>query len=167
MAFDVNLYENLSFDEKYEVFLEELENYLSKEEDPIANLSNSSAFVYAFFPNINWSGFYLLKGEELVLGPFCGMPATTRIAIGNGVCGASVERKEKIVVGNVCEFPNHISCDVRSKSEVVIPLTKEGKIYGVLDIDSAILDRFSDKEVEILEKALEIVNKYVDYEKII
>jgi len=167
MAFDVVLYENLPFEEKYKAFLEELEGYLSQETDPIANLANGSAFIYTFFQNINWSGFYLLKHNQLVLGPFCGMPATTRIDIGNGVCGAAVERKETIIVGNVCEFPGHIACDVRSKSEVVIPLIRDNKIYGVLDIDSAVFDRFSDKEVEILEKAVDIINKYVDYEKII
>lgn len=166
MAFNVDLYKDLSFNEKYSAFLEELEGYLSKERDPIANLANASAFISAFFDEINWSGFYLLKNNELVLGPFCGMPATTRIQIGNGVCGAAVERKEKIVVENVCEFPGHITCDVRSKSEVVIPLTKDNKIYGVLDIDSAVYSRFSSEEVAILEKAVSIINKYTDYEKI-
>lgn len=166
MAFNIDLYKDLSFNEKYSAFLEELEGYLSKESDPIANLANASAFISAFFDEINWSGFYLLKNNELVLGPFCGMPATTRIQTGNGVCGTAVERKEKIVVENVCEFPGHITCDVRSKSEVVIPLIKNEKIYGVLDIDSAVYSRFSPEEVEILEKAIDIINKYTDYEKI-
>lgn len=95
MAFNITLYKDLSFKEKYSAFLEELEGYLSKESDPIANLANASAFISAFFDDINWSGFYLLKNNELVLGPFCGMPATTRIQIGSGVCGTAVERKEK------------------------------------------------------------------------
>ena len=166
MAFNITLYKDLSFKEKYSAFLEELEGYLSKESDPIANFANASAFISAFFDDINWSGFYLLKNNELVLGPFCGMPATTRIQIGSGVCGTAVERKEKIVVENVCEFPGHITCDVRSKSEVVIPLIKNKNIYGVLDIDSAVYSRFSLEEVEILEKAIDIINKYTDYEKI-
>ena len=166
MAFNAELYKDLNFKEKYSAFLNEIEEYLSKESDPIANLANASAFITAFFDEINWCGFYLLKKNELVLGPFCGMPATTRIQIGNGVCGTSVERKEKIVVENVCEFPGHITCDVRSKSEVVIPLIKNEKIYGVLDIDSAVYSRFSSEEVEILEKAVAIINKYTDYEKI-
>ena len=164
MAFNAELYKDLNFKEKYSAFLNEIEEYLSKESDPIANLANASAFISAFFDEINWCGFYLLKKNELVLGPFCGMPATTRIQIGNGVCGTSVERKEKIVVENVCEFPGHITCDV--KSEVVIPLIKDEKIYGVLDIDSAVYSRFSSEEVEILEKAVAIINKYTDYEKI-
>lgn len=108
MAFNAELYKDLNFKEKYSAFLNEIEEYLSKESDPIANLANASAFISAFFDEINWCGFYLLKKNELVLGPFCGMPATTRIQIGNGVCGTSVERKEKIVVENVCEFPGHI-----------------------------------------------------------
>ena len=165
MAFNAELYKDLNFKEKYSAFLNEIEEYLSKESDPIANLANASAFISAFFDEINWCGFYLLKKNELVLGPFCGMPATTRIQIGNGVCGTSVERKEKIVVENVCEFPGHITCDVR-KSEVVIPLIKNEKIYGVLDIDNAVYSRFSSEEVEILEKAVAIINKYTDYEKI-
>ena len=127
---------------------------------------NAELYKDLNFKEKYWCGFYLLKKNELVLGPFCGMPATTRIQIGNGVCGTSVERKEKIVVENVCEFPGHITCDVRSKSEVVIPLIKDEKIYGVLDIDSAVYSRFSSEEVEILEKAVAIINKYTDYEKI-
>ena len=138
MAFDIDSYNNLDFDTKTQVFLKDLEGYLSKETDIIANLANTAAFISAFFENINWSGFYLLKGNQLVLGPFCGMPATTRIDIGRGVCGTSFEKGETLVVDNVCEFPGHIACDIRSKSEVVIPLIKNGKKYGVLDIDSGI-----------------------------
>ena len=95
MAFDIDSYNNLDFDTKTQVFLKDLEGYLSKETDIIANLANTAAFISAFFENINWSGFYLLKGNQLVLGPFCGMPATTRIDIGRGVCGTSFE-KEKL-----------------------------------------------------------------------
>ena len=127
MAFDIDSYNNLDFDTKTQVFLKDLEGYLSKETDIIANLANTAAFISAFFENINWSGFYLLKGNQLVLGPFCGMPATTRIDIGRGVCGTSFEKGETLVVDNVCEFPGHIACDIRSKSEVVIPLIKDGK----------------------------------------
>ena len=143
MAFDIDSYNNLDFDTKTQVFLKDLEGYLSKETDIIANLANTAAFISAFFENINWSGFYLLKGNQLVLGPFCGMPATTRIDIGRGVCGTSFEKGETLVIDNVCEFPGHIACDIRSKSEVVIPLIKDGKKYGVLDIDSGIYSRFS------------------------
>ena len=166
MAFDIDSYNNLDFDTKTQVFLKDLEGYLSKETDIIANLANTAAFISAFFENINWSGFYLLKGNQLVLGPFCGMPATTRIDIGRGVCGTSFEKGETLVVDNVCEFPGHIACDIRSKSEVVIPLIKDGKKYGVLDIDSGIYSRFSKSDVKILEKVLEILYKYTNFENL-
>ena len=166
MAFDIDSYNNLDFDTKTQVFFKDLEGYLSKETDIIANLANTAAFISAFFENINWSGFYLLKGNQLVLGPFCGMPATTRIDIGRGVCGTSFEKGETLIVDNVCEFPGHIACDIRSKSEVVIPLIKDGKKYGVLDIDSEIYSRFSKNDVKILEKVLEILYKYTNFENL-
>ena len=165
MAFDINNYKNSDLDYKTKIFFEDLERYLSKENDLIANLANTAAFISAFFDNINWSGFYLLKENQLVLGPFCGMPATTRIDIGKGVCGTAFEKGETLVVDNVCEFPGHIACDIRSKSEVVIPLVKNGKKYGVLDIDSSVYSRFSKEDVEILIKVLEILYKYTDFEK--
>ena len=143
MAFDIDNYKNSDLDYKTKIFFEDLERYLSKENDMVANLANTAAFISAFFDNINWSGFYLLKENQLVLGPFCGMPATTRIDIGKGVCGTAFEKGETLVVDNVCEFPGHIACDIRSKSEVVIPLVKNGKKYGVLDIDSSVYSRFS------------------------
>lgn len=166
MAFDIDSYNNLDFDTKTQVFLKDLEGYLSKETDIIANLANTAAFISAFFENINWSGFYLLKGNQLVLGPFCGMPATTRIDIGRGVCGTAFEKEETLVIDNVCEFPGHIACDIRSKSEVVIPLIINGKKYGVLDIDSGIYSRFSKNDVKILEKVLEILYKYTNFENL-
>lgn len=165
MAFDINNYKNSDLDYKTKIFFEDLERYLSKENDMVANLANTAAFISAFFDNINWSGFYLLKENQLVLGPFCGMPATTRIDIGKGVCGTAFEKGETLVVDNVCEFPGHIACDIRSKSEVVIPLVKNGKKYGVLDIDSSVYSRFSKEDVEILVKVLEILYKYTEFEK--
>ena len=165
MAFDIDNYKNSDLDYKTKIFFEDLERYLSKENDMVANLANTAAFISAFFDNINWSGFYLLKENQLVLGPFCGMPATTRIDIGKGVCGTAFEKGETLVVDNVCEFSGHIACDIRSKSEVVIPLVKNGKKYGVLDIDSSVYSRFSKEDVEILIKILEILYKYTDFEK--
>ena len=163
MAFDIDNYKNSDLDYKTKIFFEDLERYLSKENDMVANLANTAAFISAFFDNINWSGFYLLKENQLV--PFCGMPATTRIDIGKGVCGTAFEKGETLVVDNVCEFPGHIACDIRSKSEVVIPLVKNGKKYGVLDIDSSVYSRFSKEDVEILVKVLEILYKYTEFEK--
>lgn len=165
MAFDIDNYKNSDLDYKTKIFFKDLERYLSKENDMVANLANTVAFISAFFDNINWSGFYLLKENQLVLGPFCGMPATTRIDIGKGVCGTAFEKGETLVVDNVCEFSGHIACDIRSKSEVVIPLVKNGKKYGVLDIDSSVYSRFSKEDVEILVKVLEILYKYTEFEK--
>ena len=125
MAFDIDSYNNLDFDTKTQVFLKDLEGYLSKETDIIANLANTAAFISAFFENINWSGFYLLKENQLVLGPFCGMPATTRIDIGRGVCGTSFEKGETLVVDNVCEFPGHIACDISAYDGVRVPLASD------------------------------------------
>ena len=165
MAFDIDNYKNSDLNYKTKIFFEDLERYLSKENDMVANLANTAAFISAFFDNINWSGFYLLKENQLVLGPFCGMPATTRIDIGKGICGTAFEKGETLVVDNVCEFSGHIACDIRSKSEVVIPLVKNGKKYGVLDIDSSVYSRFSKGDVEILVKVLEILYKYTEFEK--
>ncbi len=164
---NVDLYKKFKVEEKYKIFLEELENYLSKEKDSLANLANSSAFIYVFFENINWSGFYLLKEDELVLGPFCGMPATTRIKIGEGVCGYTAEKREVVVVDNVCEFPGHIACDVRSKSEIVLPIIQDDILCGVLDIDSGVVARFTPLEKETLEAGLEIMLKYIDFKKLV
>ena len=167
MAFNIDLYKNFTVEERYKIFLEELESYLSNEKDALANLANSSALIYAFFKEINWSGFYLLKENELVLGAFCGMPATTRIKLGEGVCGYTAEKREIVVVDNVCEFPGHIACNVRSQSEIVLPIIKDGILYGVLDIDSGIQSRFTTLERDILKKAVEIMLKYIDFNKLI
>ncbi len=167
MEFNIEMYENLNQTEKHNIFLKELEIYLKDETDILANFSNLAAFISVFFENLNWSGFYLYKENELVLGPFCGFPATTRIAVNKGVCGAAFTKQEAIVVASVCDFPGHIACDIRSKSEVVIPLINKGKIYGVLDIDSSIHSRFTDKDVEILEKALELLYRYSDLDKLL
>ena len=112
-------------------------------DDTIANLANVSALLKQRLDDINWVGFYLLKGETLVLGPFQGLPACTTIAKGRGVCGAAVERRQAIRVSDVHEFPGHIACDARSRSELVVPLISNGQVLGVLDIDSPSKDRFS------------------------
>ncbi len=165
MGFNIDFYKDLDKKKKYEYFINDLKEYLEKEEDSLANLSNSASFIYAFLENINWAGFYLLKENQLVLGPFCGLPATSRIDIGKGVCGTAFEKRETIVVGNVCEFPGHITCDVRSKSEIVMPLIKDEKIYGVLDIDSSAYSNFGEEEVEVLEKVMKVIFENVDFEK--
>lgn len=120
----------------------------------IANASNLSSFIIHTIPNLNWAGFYFVDGDELILGPFNGKPACIRIALGNGVCGTAAKNRETIVVENVHAFPGHIACDAASQSEIVIPIVHEGILYGVFDIDSPILNRFSDSEKEYLENCV-------------
>ena len=127
----------------------------------IANLANASALLYEELPQLNWAGFYLLEGDALILGPFQGKPACIRIPMGKGVCGTSVQQRETILVKNVHEFPGHIACDSASNSEIVIPIFNGDNVYGVLDIDSPSLARFTEEDklgleefVRILENAL-------------
>ena len=137
--------------EQYHSLTKQLDALLTGETDYIANLSNASALLNQFLTNINWVGFYILQGEELVLGPFQGLPACVRIPIGRGVCGTAVEKEETMVIKDVHAFPGHIACDAASQSEIVIPLIKEGVVLGVLDIDSPIINRFSKEDQEGLE----------------
>jgi len=137
--------------EQYHSLTKQLDALLTGETDRIANLSNASALLNQFLTNINWVGFYILREDELVLGPFQGLPACVRIPTGRGVCGTAVARKETIVVKDVHEFPGHIACDAASQSEIVIPLIKNGEVIGVLDIDSPIVNRFSKDDQDGLE----------------
>jgi L-methionine (R)-S-oxide reductase len=134
-----------------EDLLSELRAVLAGEPDTIANAANTAALIYARLPRLNWAGFYFLQGETLVLGPFQGLPACTRIPLGRGVCGTAAVRNETIVVADVHEFPGHIVCDSASLSEIVVPLTIAGKLSGVLDIDSPERDRFGPAERALLE----------------
>jgi GAF domain-containing protein len=127
-----------------------VESVLRDEDDPIAALANISAMINFYLDDINWAGFYILKGKELVLGPFQGLPACTRIGEGRGVCGRAVLEGKPLIVADVHEFPGHIACDSASKSEIVIPLFRDGRVYGVLDVDSPSLNRFSDLEAAAL-----------------
>lgn len=132
----------------------QLHALLEDESNVIANLSNASALLDENLDNINWAGFYLWDetDKELVLGPFQGKVACVRIESGKGVCGTAFESKETIVVPDVHEFPGHIACDAASESEIVVPLIKDGKAIGVLDIDAPIKDRFSEEDKEVLEE---------------
>jgi GAF domain-containing protein len=129
----------------------ELRALLAGEPDPIANAANTAALIFARLPRLNWAGFYFLQGEVLVLGPFQGQPACTRIPLGRGVCGTAAARQETIVVPDVHEFPGHIACDAASRSEIVVPLNIAGKLSGVLDVDSPEPDRFGAAERALLE----------------
>ncbi|MCJ8009598.1 GAF domain-containing protein [Lederbergia wuyishanensis] len=139
----------------YELVTKQLVALLDGEPNQIANLSNASALLNQFLDRINWVGFYLMENNELVLGPFQGLPACVRIPLGRGVCGTAAANKETIVVADVNLFPGHIACDAASQSEIVIPLIKDGTIIGVLDIDSPEKNRFDELDKEYLEKFVE------------
>jgi L-methionine (R)-S-oxide reductase len=129
--------------ELYRELASQIAAVVEGETDPVANMANAAALIFHSVPRLNWAGFYLLKGGELVLGPFQGKPACVRIAFGRGVVGTSAEKRKVIRVADVNQFPGHIACDTASRSEVVIPLVSEDShLVGVLDIDSPELDRF-------------------------
>lgn len=142
----------MSEEKNYLLLLKQLQALVKDEPDPIANLSNSAALLNQFMDRINWVGFYLLKNSQLVLGPFQGLPACTRLEVGKGVCGTAVQENKTQRVADVHKFPEHIACDVASRSEIVIPLRKNNQIVGVLDIDSPELDRFNELDQIYLEK---------------
>ncbi len=137
--------------------LQELSGLLEGEPDGIATLANASSLLFLHLSDINWLGFYLLRDGELVLGPFQGKPACTRIAVGRGVCGRSFARAETLMVEDVAQFPGHIACDPASRSELVVPLAAGGRLIGVLDCDAPEVGRFGDAERDLLERAARII----------
>ena len=141
----------------YRILNEQLELITQNIPHRIANLANASALIFQSLENLNWAGFYILENNKLVLGPFQGKVACIEIPVGNGVCGSAVAQNRTIVVGNVHEFEGHIACDSQSLSEIVIPIHKNGKVVGVLDIDSPIENRFSDEDSEGLEQFVRII----------
>lgn len=147
--------------ERYSQLAAQLDALIAGEPNATANLSNASALLNQFFDRINWVGFYLMEDGELVLGPFQGLPACIRIPLGRGVCGTVAETGKGLVVPDVNVFPGHIACDAASRSEVVVPLFKDGKVFGVLDIDSPETDRFSDEDLEGLEKIADVLMKHI------
>jgi L-methionine (R)-S-oxide reductase len=134
-----------------------LQAVLTGESDPIANLANAAALLFWSLPAINWAGFYLLKEQELVLGPFQGKIACVRIKLGQGVCGNAAEQRQTLVIPNVHEFPGHIACDSASNSEIVVPIVKNDALIGVLDIDSPEFARFDDNDKTELQKFVQIL----------
>lgn len=141
----------------YQALHGQLEALLHDERDWTANLAQTSALLMQLLPDLNWAGFYLLKGQELVLGPFQGKVACVRIAVGRGVCGTAAARQATVVVPDVHEFPGHIACDSASRSEVVVPLLKDGRLLGVLDLDSPKMGRFDAEDARGLEQAVAII----------
>jgi L-methionine (R)-S-oxide reductase len=123
-----------------------LDALTADEPDAIANMANAAALVWQYLPELNWAGFYRAVGGELVLGPFQGKPACIRIAIGSGVCGTAAAARETQVVADVHAFPGHIACDAASASEIVVPIVHDGRLIGVLDLDSPHAGRFDDED---------------------
>jgi GAF domain-containing protein len=137
--------------EGYRQIYVQLAELFRGEPDFLANAANTASLIYHTLPDVNWVGFYFSRADKLMLGPFQGKPACTRIGIGSGVCGTAAARGETIVVPDVSKFAGHIACDASSKSEIVIPLLNWGKLLGVLDVDSASLARFDEEDREGLE----------------
>ncbi|WP_028558894.1 GAF domain-containing protein [Paenibacillus pinihumi] len=148
-------------EENYELLLKQLQHLIEDEPAPIANLANAAALLNQFLDDVNWVGFYLLEGEDLVLGPFQGLPACTRIPSGKGVCGTAVAKEEAQLVPDVHQFPGHIACDGATNSELVIPLSKDGRTVGVLDVDSPSFERFDQLDLDYLTRFNEILSPYV------
>ncbi len=136
---------------------EQMKSLLEGVEYEISNLANASALIYDSMEELNWAGFYILHDGKLRLGPFQGKIACTEIPVGKGVCGTAVAENRTIVVDNVHEFKGHIACDSASNSEIVIPIHKNGEIYGVLDIDSTSFARFTEEDRAELEKCVRLI----------
>ncbi|ETD70766.1 diguanylate cyclase [Pelistega indica] len=146
----------LSKQKQYEQLVEQLRYLLEGEHNLIANAANMSALVYHQLPDLNWSGFYLFDGSELVLGPFQGKVACVRIALSRGVCGAAASTRETQLVPDVHAFPGHIACDSASQSEIVVPLIKDGQLIGVWDVDSPVLNRFDEEDKKGMQALCEV-----------
>lgn len=149
--------------ELYELVNAQLKALLDNEPDVIPGLSNASALLMTALREINWSGFYLMKRGELLLGPFQGKTACVHIAVGRGVCGTAVLKDETQLVYDVHEFPGHIACDSASRSEIVIPIHYEGRILGVLDIDSPLVGRFDEQDKEGLSAFVTTLEALLDW----
>lgn len=164
--FKLDVIKDMNQEERLKYMLILLKGQLSSEKDNLANISNVTGIIMACVDKLNWAGFYIIRDNELVLGPFQGLPACNRIAIGKGVCGTAVATREVQLIPDVHLFPGHIACDDASNSELVIPIIKENKVFGVLDLDSPIKNRFTELEAEYFVKLVNILNEYIDWSKI-
>ena len=150
----------------YRQLQEHMSALFANERNGLANTANMSALLYEALPNLNWVGFYFLQGRELVLGPFQGKVACVRIALGHGVCGTAAERRETVIVPDVHAFPGHIACDAASRSEIVVPLVQNGRLLGVLDLDSPQLARFDHDDRAGLIAAVDLLLQHTDFSRI-
>jgi L-methionine (R)-S-oxide reductase len=151
----------------YRELQQQLAALFAGERNGLANAANMSALLYEALPNLNWVGFYFLQAGELVLGPFQGKVACVRIALGRGVCGTAAERRETVIVPDVNAFPGHIACDAASRSEIVIPLIKDGRLLGVLDIDSPQIARFDQEDGAGLSAAAALLVQSSDLDRFV
>lgn len=159
--FEIKGTEKLDYEEKLDYIYDFTKSQLKSEDDKIALMSNISAIIMALFKDINWVGFYLVKNNELVLGPFQGLPACTRLKKDTGVCAKSWRDKSPVRVDDVHEFPGHVACDSASNSELVIPLISNEEVFGVLDIDSPLKSRFSKDDEEFFLKLVNLFESHL------
>jgi L-methionine (R)-S-oxide reductase len=151
----------------YREIHDQLAALFADERDALANTANMSALLYEALPNLNWVGFYFLHGRELILGPFQGKVACVRIALGRGVCGTAAERRETLIVPDVHAFPGHIACDSASRSEIVVPLVQNGRLLGVLDVDSPRPARFDEEDGAGLKSVVALLLRCSDLGRLV
>jgi len=161
MAEEISIAKHLAEEERYRLLVSQIKSLLSKDDNLFSNLSNFTAAFKDTFDKVSWVGFYLFDGEKLYLGPFQGKVACTNIEIGKGVCGTSAEKRETIIVPDVNKFPGHIACDSGSRSEIVVPLIQNGKLLGVLDLDSHQYDSFGSTDKEYLEEICKFLSEEI------
>ena len=161
MAYRITIQQDASKKEKYQALIPQIEALIGNETDLTANLANTASALHQAF-SFFWVGFYLVKGNELVLAPFQGPVACTRIQYGKGVCGAAWKLAATIIANDVNQFPGHIACNPASKSEIVTPLFLQGKVVGVLDIDSDVLNNFDETDKTYLERICALLMRSVE-----
>lgn len=142
--------------------IEQAESLLQEERNFITNASNISALLFNALQDLNWLGFYFFTGKDLLLGPFQGKPACTRISLDRGVCGAAASKRSTLIVDDVHQFPGHIACDLASNSEIVVPMLADDRLVGVLDVDSPIFSRFTDEDRIFFESIVGLLINYSD-----
>jgi GAF domain-containing protein len=165
-VFEATIDRGLAKPALYDALGRSLEALLDGESDALANLANASGLLAEALERVNWCGFYLMRGGELVLGPFQGKPACVRIAVGKGVCGTAAQRRETLVVPDVNAFPGHIACDAASRSEIVVPILQGGSLRGVLDVDSPEPGRFDAEDREGLERFVQVLTPRIAWERL-
>lgn len=161
MSFELKGIENLDPKERMDFIYLFTKGQLETEKDKVALMSNISAIIMAVVPDLNWAGFYLVKEEELVLGPFQGLPACTRLKKEVGVCAKAWRDKKLVRVDDVHNFEGHVACDSASNSELVVPLLKNKEVYGVLDLDSPLKNRFTEIEEKGFQKLIDLIQDYL------